>query len=48
MLPQSHAHDSHLRSSQFAAWIVNTAFLAMCFSAAAILASIVLVMIVVI
>ena len=46
MLPQPHVHDPHLRSGQFAALIANTAVLAMFFSAAAILAAIVLVMIV--
>ena len=47
MFTQPHAHHRNRRSVQFADWIEDAAILAMLFSAAAILAAIVLFMVVI-
>jgi hypothetical protein len=47
MFTQPHAHDPHQRSGQLADWIEDAAILAILFSAAAILAAIVLFMVVI-
>ena len=47
MYVQSHAHGPRHRSPQFAEWIEDAAVLVVAFSAAAILAAIVLLMIVI-